>query len=288
MTHWSSFGSIWKTALDTAKHHRKVVVLLWLLSRVFSQWTNRFLDTKLGFQELMVWVEQNIQNKIPALLSSLQNGQALGVDSIWLVYGDAWALIQPHLPSIIGIRIIGTLLSILVYMIIAHLTMDHARGTERNLWAVFSEIGKEFIPYALTVLMQWLITLMLFGLFIIPGIIAGLYWMFTNIVSLDKKLYYRAAMKESRRIVKWRRRKTLWMVIALMLSGLLLILFFSSIGGFLAWGIGDIALEVGVVTMITTILSVVLQILLVLFYLAREKNSHPTRPEWEIELIQWQ
>ena len=273
LTEWTPFSSIRYTTGQVVKHTRKSLILLGLASRVFSQWTQRYLDKNIGFTELYSNISSSITSKVPLIEQMILQWDVLWMDTLTLIYGDAWAMIQPHLPLMGTMWILWIIFSIIIYMVVAHLTIDSIEWNTTTWGQRTTKIIKQFIPYLITVSMQGFATLLLFSLFIIPWIIVWVYWMFTNIISLHKDIWYWNAMKESRATVKWRRRKTSWVIFSLVLSAMIWIILVSSVSSFLIGWITDSVTEMWIITMIAAILGVIIQVLIVTFYLRWEKTK---------------
>jgi len=271
-------SSIRKTSIQVAKKYRKSLTLIWLFSWAFNAGIQRYISETVDFNGVATALEQWINTNLSSLLNTLENWEQLWVDAIASIYGGARALIQPHLPVIWGLWILGAVVSILIYMIIAHLTLHYAHdpaweeSTQIIFWNILHKVVRQFFPYVVTVLLQSVVTLFFLGLFIIPGIIVWTYFMFTNIVALDQEKYFFAAMKESRSIVKHRWRNSTWVAFSIVFLAIIALIFLGSITTFVASWFSDIWTQMALSSMVTAVFSLFIQILLVVFYVRRKKT----------------
>ncbi len=282
LTEWKSFWTIRSASVWVTKKYRKTLTLLGLFSWAFNAGLQRFLEQSIDFASIASSMEQSIATKLPALVSQMESWIAPTRESISGIYADARILLQPQLPMIMWIRLWWTLISILLYMIVAHITLTEVQRDKSitHQWVSLNEIFKkifwQLIPYMLTVLLQTLVTLFFLGIFIIPGIIVWTYFMFTNIIVLDQNKYFFSAMKESWRIVKWRWRETTWIAFSLVFIAMIILIFLWSVSGFIAGWVWDSGIQIAISGMVTTVFALFIQILLVTFYVRWKETAQTT------------
>jgi len=80
-----------------------------------------------------------------------------------------------------------------------------------NWWQSFTkDFCKKIFPIIGTAIINGLLVFLCILLFIIPGIIFGIYWIFATTISMDSSLWWRSAIKESKKLIMGKWRDVFW------------------------------------------------------------------------------
>jgi predicted Ser/Thr protein kinase len=163
--------------------------------------------------------------------SCLRRGWALVVSDFWPIVGITALmilLVQAACSTAIGIVAGGPLMGGLwLYL------LKRARGEPASVETAFSGFHIAFANLFLAGLVTWMLIILGFICFIIPGLYLAVAWMFTLVLVIDKRLDFWTAMELSRKMVTkhWWKFFGFWFVLLLMKVGGAL---FCGIGIFLA------------------------------------------------------
>lgn len=157
--------------------------------------------------------------------------------------------------SYIGVELFGALLGVYGYIAILHVVKSYTKGESLDAQEALSRAKQFMFPVIGTSIVWTILLLLLSLLFIIPGIIFAVYWMFAIIavVYADKKGV--AALKYSKEMVKGRWWKTagysVVIVLIFVLVAILIGMFYSmystlaiSVSSYIPFGFLDVFVAV--------------------------------------------
>lgn len=214
----STLSWILSNVRKTWSQNRQMCVLISLGIRAMSAWFERAAEHLLDIETLI----KKIDTISTESLSRIWWIQALWSDTFdpsiaYEVYENIRRASQPYLPWLLGLLILSSLISTLLYMVVSYTIFDQHDDTDSTWGKKLLQWISQLIPYRLTLLFQWIIILLWFWIFFLPWIILLIYFSFTQSTILKEKTYWRTAMKRSYSLVKWRRWKTLWNIILIII-----------------------------------------------------------------------
>jgi predicted Ser/Thr protein kinase len=148
--------------------------------------------------------------------SCLRRGWALVKSDFWPIVGItalAVLLLQAAYSTAVGLVVGGPLMGGL-----ALYYLKRIRGEPAVLDTIFSGFRVAFLPLLLAGLVTFLLKLVGFLCFILPGIYLAVIWIFTMPLVIDKRLDFWQAMELSRKVVTkhWWKFLGFWLLLALM------------------------------------------------------------------------
>ncbi len=106
---------------------------------------------------------------------------------------------------------------ILAMLIITISILNKTKSPEESLGQTTNFAFKVFPKYFYTLLMQLVFTMLLFLLFVVPGVIYGTYWSFATMATLSTGKFGKTALMHSKELVKGRWWSTFAKIIGLTL-----------------------------------------------------------------------
>lgn len=183
-----------------------------------------------------------------------------------------WNMVESYiLPFWLAILVIA-IVALILYIAIMECSFAAAENRPLSPLAAIVAGTKKLGIFVGTNLLQWLSLAGLFLLFIIPGLIYSIYWLFTNMTVIYSGKSWKDALDESKSIVQGRRWDTLgylfviFMIVTLV-HGLVIVI--------LQWLIsfaGDPEITQAVITLLQNIVQVYVVVLFVSFFLRWEKT----------------
>ncbi len=270
ITSGSPIKSIWIHWFQIFKKFRMEFILLWLFWWVISSWYQRYANEILWLQDILKSIEQSISQKWPALLLELSreiwNATDFNMEKLVWVYGDWFNDLKNISPKLGLMWVLYLLLNIAVFIIIAYIVTDEITWNDSNRSKRIRTLFVQILPIFVTAIFVGLLNLTWVMFFIFPWIILWVYWVFTNMVMVHQKKYFIDAMKTSWWMVRWRWRKTFWVMMWLILSLIVIFGFIISILSFVLNIFNDVSIHDTWIQAISSILSVFMQIIMILFY----------------------
>lgn len=238
--------NILSTTQSFIHKHRQLYILAALCTRAIGAGVQWYIYEVMNIEGLLWQIENVFLTLFPGLqdLATTWGSPAALItpELATTFYDQVRDIIAPYVPVMWLIRLGTTLVSIFIFCLIWYTLLDDPQNKNIDQDKNTTNINKskdptprdrseklmtgviQSIPFAFTAFLQSLLVLTWLSFFLIPGIILIGYFLFTQYVMIDERVYGFSALKRSYQIVKWRRRYT--DRIAFAMFALLGILFF--------------------------------------------------------------